>query len=88
MGICFRIAQRPQAIRRGLERMITLEREGAREGPVREAMAYTEKLAVVESKRSRYQDMAAEGLIAFNELRAKLANLQKTREAAERELED
>ena len=31
--------------------------------------------------------MAAEGLITFDELRAKLANLQKTRQAAERELE-
>lgn len=31
--------------------------------------------------------MAAEGLITFNELRAKLADLQKMRETAERELE-
>jgi len=77
----------PEHIRRGLERMITLQREGAREDPVREAMAWTEKLAEVESKRSRYQDMAAEALISLNELRAKLANLQKTQETAERELE-
>jgi len=77
----------PEHIRRGLERMITLQREGAREDPVREAMACTEKLAEVESKRSRYQDMAAEALISLNELRAKLANLQKTQETAERELE-
>ena len=32
--------------------------------------------------------MAAEGLIAFDELRAKLADLQKVREAVEQELEN
>ncbi|MDQ3284826.1 MAG: hypothetical protein M3P92_03805, partial [Actinomycetota bacterium] len=33
-------------------------------------------------------DMVAEGLITFDELRAKLADLQKVREAAEQELEN
>jgi site-specific DNA recombinase len=77
----------PEHIRRGLERMIALQREGTKEDPEREAREWTEKLAEADSKRSRYQDIAAEGLITFDELRAKLANLQKTREAAERELE-
>ncbi len=36
---------------------------------------------------SRYQDMAAEGLVAFDELRTKPADLEKVREAAEQELE-
>lgn len=77
----------PKHIRSGLEKMIALQREGTREDPVRKAMAWTQKLVEADSKRSRYQDMAAEGLISFNELKAKLGSLQKTRETAERELE-
>jgi hypothetical protein len=37
-------------------------------------------------KRARYQKMAAEGLIEFEELRAQLAVLEDTRKTAEREL--
>ena len=47
-----------------------------------------EKLAQVDRKRSRYQEMAAEGLLTLEELRAKLTELQKIREATERELEN
>jgi hypothetical protein len=53
----------------------------------REAKAWAEKLAEADSKRSRYQDMAAEGLITFEELGEKLLVLEETRETAERELE-
>ncbi len=67
--------------------MISQEREGAREDPDREIRVWYEKWAEADHKRSRYQDMAAEGLINFGELRAKLANLLKVREAAEQELE-
>jgi hypothetical protein len=45
------------------------------------------KIAEVDCKRSGFQDMAAEGLITFDELREKLAILEETREVAERELE-
>jgi hypothetical protein len=45
------------------------------------------KLAEAERKRSGFQDMAAEGLITFDELRAKLAALDETRTTAQRELE-
>ena len=38
------------------------------------------------SKRARYQEMAAERLIDFEELRARLAALEDTRKTAEREL--
>ncbi len=37
-------------------------------------------------KRARYQKMAAEGLIDFEELRARLATLENARKTAEREL--
>ena len=37
-------------------------------------------------KRARFQEMAAEGLIDFDELRARLAALDETRETARPEL--
>ena len=73
-------------MRRGLEEMIALEREDARGDPERETKAWSEKLAEADRKRSRYQEMAAEGLITFDELRAKLAGIQEVREAAQRQL--
>jgi hypothetical protein len=78
----------PKHIERGLERMITLERESAREVPERGIRAWSESLAGADRKRSRYQDMVAEWLITFDELRAKLAAPQKVREAAEQDLEN
>jgi site-specific DNA recombinase len=83
-----RLLKDPNHIERGLEKMIAQEREGAREVPERESRVWTEKLAEADRKRSRYQEMAAEGLITFYELRVKLADLQKVREAAEHELEN
>jgi hypothetical protein len=44
-------------------------------------------LAAVERKRSGFQDMAAEGLITFEELGVKLAELEASRAEAQRELE-
>jgi len=41
----------------------------------------------MDRKRSRYQEMAVEGLITFDELRAKLADLEETRATSRRELE-
>ncbi len=55
--------------------------------PEREARAWAEQLVEADRKRSRYQDMAAEGLITFDELREKLVVLEDTRNTAERELE-
>lgn len=53
----------------------------------REAKALSAKLAEADRKRSRYQDMAAEGLISFDELREKILALENARETAERDLE-
>jgi len=57
-----------------------------RKDPEREAAARLRSLAEADSKRARFQDMAAEGLLTFDELRAKLTELDEVREAAEREL--
>jgi len=81
------LLKEPEHIRQGIERMIALEREGTRGDPKREERTWAERLAETDRKRSRYQDMAAEGLIAFDELRTKLADLEDTRKTAERELE-
>jgi hypothetical protein len=63
-----------------------MERNGFRGDPEREAKVWLEKLADAERKRSSFQDMAAEGLITFDELRTKLAALQETCETARHEL--
>ena len=44
-------------------------------------------MAEVERKRSGFQDMAAEGLITLEELRAKLNALEETRKVAHTELD-
>jgi site-specific DNA recombinase len=77
----------PEQLRADLDTMIEREREIARDDPEREAKVWLNKLAEVERKRSRFQDMAAESLITFDELREKLAALGETRETVQRELE-
>jgi hypothetical protein len=81
------ILKDPEQLCADLERMIELEREGRRGGPELEAKGWVDKLSEVDRKRSGFQDMVAEGLITFDELRAKLAALDATRAMAERELD-
>jgi site-specific DNA recombinase len=76
----------PEKLRAGLEEMIEQERAGSRGDPGREIAMWLEKLAEVDRKRSGFQDMAAEGLITLDELRAKLAGLEDARKAAEEEI--
>jgi hypothetical protein len=77
----------PERLREGLDEMIERERAGMHGDPAQEQKMWLDKLADVERKRSGFQDMAAEGLITFDELRAKLAALEETRTTAQRELE-
>jgi recombinase-like zinc beta ribbon protein len=76
----------PECLQKGLEKMLEHERNGFHGDPEREAKVWLEQLADAERKRSSFQDMAAEGLITFDELRTKLATLQETCETARREL--
>jgi len=69
-----------------LQDMIERERDGLRGDPDREAKTWAAKLADTDRKRARFQDMAAEGLIDFDELRAKLIGLEETRDTAHKEL--
>jgi hypothetical protein len=77
----------PERLRVGLDEMIDQERAAMRGGPDGQAKVWLEKLADVSRKRARFQDMAAESLISFDELRGKLLELDETRKTAERELE-
>ena len=55
--------------------------------PEREQKTSLDKLAEADCRRARYQEMAAEDLITFDELSARLAEIDGTRRVAERELE-
>jgi hypothetical protein len=48
---------------------------------------WLEKIAAADRQRTRYQDMAAEELITFEELRERLGELEETRKTAQSELE-
>ena len=77
----------PKTLRRDLDAVIESERVARCEDPEREAEAWIRKLAEVDDKRSRYQDMAAEGLITFGELGEKLVGLENARKTAEHALQ-
>jgi len=85
-GFVSRLLGDPGLLRRALEEMIALEREDTKGDPERETGAWAQKPAEADRKRSRYQEMAAEGLITLDELGAKLAGIREARETAQREL--
>ncbi len=77
---------KPGRLRRGLEAMIEEEERANHGNPDREAKLWYEKLQEAERMRSGYQDLAAKGLMSFEELEGKLQSLKKTRKTVEREL--
>ncbi len=77
----------PEQLRADLERMIEIERAALCDDPQREAKVWLKKLADVGRMRSGYQEIAAKGLMTFEELEEKLRGLKETRKTAERELE-
>lgn len=76
----------PDRLRKGLDAMIDAQRDDLRGDPEGESRALLEKLAVLDRRRGGYLDLAAEGLMARDELRVKLAELAEARESAERGL--
>jgi len=66
--------------------MLEQESRGTCSDPATETERWLEEISEVGRKRARYQEMAAERLIDFEELRTRLAALEDTRKAAEREL--
>jgi hypothetical protein len=87
VGLGLRTVENPKQLRVDLEEMIEQEREGARGDPKRETKAWLDELVEVDRKRDGYIDLAAEGIIDRDELRAKLTSLEETRKTARRELE-
>ena len=77
----------PEQLREDLECLIEQERQSMRGDPERDARTWLEKLFEVNRKRSGYIDLAADGIMDRDELEAKLARLEETRETAEKELE-
>jgi site-specific DNA recombinase len=75
-----------ETLREGLDEMIERERGDNHGNPKEEAAAWLDQLSDVERRRASFQDMAAEGLITFDELRAKLEALEEARQTARREL--
>jgi site-specific DNA recombinase len=76
----------PEQLREDLELLIEQKRTAVRGDPDREAGVWLSKLSELDRKRSGYLDLAADGLMAREELRAKLATVEETRETARREL--
>jgi hypothetical protein len=77
----------PERLRAALDRLIEEERKAHQGDPEREARAWLKKIAEVDRTRGRFQDMAADGLITFDELRAKLAGLDEVCKTASKELD-
>ncbi len=77
----------PERLRVGLEELIAQEQSTLHGDPRKQTEALANMLENVVSKRRRYQDMAAEGLIGFDELRSRLAELDDVRRTTEQELE-
>jgi hypothetical protein len=77
----------PGRLHTGLERMVEEKRKGLRGDPEREARTWLEKLAEADRIRAGYQELAAKGLMTFEELGARLEELEETRRIARRELE-
>ncbi len=80
------LMENPEELRADLERMIEMKRKETRRDPERDAKTWLDRLAEVDRQRARAQEMAIQGLLEYDELRAKLASLKATRETAEREL--
>ncbi len=77
----------PDRLRADLDAAIELERERGTHGdPEREAKTWLDRIAEADRQRARAQDLAVEGLLSPDELRAKLASFEETRETAQREL--
>lgn len=62
----------PERLERGLDAYLEAERKRDEDDPEKEAQALTSRIAEIDRKRTAYQDLAADGLMKREELRAKL----------------
>ena len=80
------LLKQPERLKAGLEEMIEQERAGLRGDPDQEAKTWLEKLSEVDQERRGYLRLAARGRLTDEELDEALAELEATRETAEKEL--
>jgi site-specific DNA recombinase len=76
-AVCELLAE-PDRVHEGFESWIRRERSGARGEPGEEG-SWLERLAEIEHARGRYQAMTARGLLTFDELGARLDELEASR---------
>ena len=81
------VMKNPEGLRADLDRMIELQRKGARGNPSTEARLWAAKLLEVDRKRAKYQEAFAADAVTLPELKACLAQLDEVRKTAEHELE-
>lgn len=76
----------PGRLKAGLEEMIEQEGAGLRGDPDQEAKTWLEKLSEVDQERRGHLRLAAKARLTVEELDEALAELEDTRETAEKEL--
>ena len=81
------ILKDPVQLREDLNAMVEQERQSRRGDPDQEVKVWLERLIELDSKRARYQDMAAENLITLDELRERLGQINEARRTVQVELE-
>lgn len=74
-------------IRNRFDALTRWARRNERDNPSFEARAWLERLAVADRMRSSYQEMAAEGLMTFDELGERLEEIENTRKIVKQGLE-
>ncbi len=86
-GFVSRLTKDPGRILFGMDALIEQKRLEMRGDPEREARAWLERLAEVDQERRGYLRLAAYGRMSDVDLEGALAELEETRQTAERELE-
>jgi site-specific DNA recombinase len=76
----------PERLERGLDAYLAAEKEKDGEDPEKEARVFTNSITEADRKRAAYQDLAADGLMEREELRAKLDALSRQNAAAKEAL--
>jgi hypothetical protein len=81
-----RLLKDPQTLRVGLQEMMERERRGLRGDPDAQAKMWLSKIAEAGRMRAGYQELAAKGLMTFEEIGEKLTQLDADKATAEQEL--
>ena len=81
-----RLLKDPQTLRVGLQEIMERELRGLRGDPDAQAKTWVSKIAEADRMRAGYQELAAKGLMTFEEIGEKLTQLDADKATAEQEL--